>query len=56
VEIKSQLQQLERSIAKDDSALSWQLIAELRDKIEGNPVELGIAEQRLRRRERERGS
>ena len=51
-EIKSQLQELERSIAKDDSALSWKLIAELRDKIEGNPVELSIAEQRLRRRER----
>ena len=54
--IKLQLQELERSIAKNDTARSWKLIGELRDKIEGSPVELDIAEQRLRRRERERGN
>ena len=55
-EIKSKLQELERSIAENDKALSWKLIADLRGKIEGNSVELDIAEQRLRRRERERGN
>ena len=54
VEIKSRLQELERSIAKSDTVLSRKLIADLRERIEGNSVELDIAEQRLRRRERER--
>ena len=52
--IKSQLQQLERLISKNATADSWRLIADLREKIEGDSVELNIAEQRLRRREREK--
>ena len=55
-EIKSKLQRLERSIAKNETSLSWKLIADLRESIEGNSVELDIAEQRLRRREGERGN
>ena len=55
-ELKSQLQRLERLTSKNATADAWELIGSLRKEIEGNSVELDIAEQRLRRRERERGN
>lgn len=55
-ELKSKLQRLEQLVGKNATADAWELIGNLRKEIEGNSVELDIAEQRLRRRERERGN
>ena len=50
--IKSQLEKLERSISQKQLAQARDLIERLRVEIGDNIIELDIAEQRLRRRER----
>ena len=50
-EIKAELEQIERLISLDQIEKARQLISSLRKEIGSSPVELDIAEQRLRRRE-----
>ena len=54
-DIKRQLEELEALIARNDFGASRELLRQLRKKLDGFPMELNIAEQRLRRRERKLG-